>query len=508
MEIYTSPKPSVMVIFGAAGDLTWRKLVPSLFSLFAAHRLPQNFAIIGLDVKPMTDQQYLQHLEQGVRQFSRHAHEFSAAWPTFASHMSYLTADFTKPDIYTDLKNRLAILDKEWNTLANHIFYMAVPPRLIPPITDQVGSAGLAEDRKRFRVVVEKPFGRDLETAQILNCILSAVYAESQIYRIDHFLGKETVQNILAFRFANAIFEPIWNRRYIDNIQITVAEKLGVEHRGAYYENAGALRDMVQNHLLQILCLIAMEPPISFQADEIRNKKVDVLRSIRLIPPDQIHNFVVRGQYGQGQIDGKTVPAYRSEVAVDPNSGTETYVAIKFFIDNWRWQDVPFYLRTGKRMAANVSEVSIDFKPAPHQMFPAMALSRWQPNRLAIRIQPSEGILLRFQAKCPGQPIQLAPVDMLFDYCRTFKTHPPDAYEILLLDVMQGDSTQFMRADQIEAAWTVITSILEDWETLSTPQYPNYEPGTWGPAAADELLRRDGRSWQIPTILEDRSRVC
>jgi len=491
-----------MMIFGGGGDLAWRKLVPSLHTLFVDGQMSQDFAVIGVDIKEMDEDGYRDHLRTGVEQFSRRANTMNESWTPFASHLHYVHADFTNDAAYEDLKKRLQDLDTSWRKRATRIFYMAVPPRLIPPITDRIGKAGLAEDRRRARIIVEKPFGRDLETAQILDCILLAVFAEEQIYRIDHFLGKETVQNILAFRFGNALFEPLWDRKYIDNVQITVAESMGIGHRGAYYDNAGALRDMVQNHLLQSMCLVAMDPPGSFTADEIRNKKVDVLHSIRPIAKDQVREFAVRGQYGAGKIDGQSVAAYRSEPRVDPNSGTETYVAVKLYVDNWRWQDVPFYLRTGKRMAADVSEVSIQFHPVPHQPFPASAIADWSPNRLGIRIQPKEGIVLSLQAKRPGQPMCLVPVHMLFDYHETFKSQPPEPYEILLVDVMQGDQTLFMRADQIEAAWSVIKGILDAWETLPVPSFPNYEPGTWGPGAAETLLTKDGRRWLPPSISE------
>jgi glucose-6-phosphate 1-dehydrogenase len=493
MENYTQPDSTVMVIFGGAGDLTWRKLVPSVFSLFAEKRLARNFALIGVDVKHMDDEEYRERLREGAEKFSRLAGSIPELWKEFAAHISFIAGD---------LREKLGDLDKGWKGKANNIFYLAVPPILIPPITENIGRGELADDRRRARIIVEKPFGRDLETAQILNCVLAGVFEESQIYRIDHFLGKETVQNILAFRFANSLFEPIWDRRYIDNIQITVSEQLGVGHRGPYYENAGALRDMVQNHLLQILCMVAMEPPVSFNADEIRNKKVDVLRSIRPIPKDQIHRFAVRGQYGPGQLNGKEVAEYRSEPSVDPKSSIETFVAVKFYVDNWRWQDVPFYLRTGKRLAADVSEVSINFHSAPRHAFPATACEHWLPNRLAIRIHPQEGIVLRFQGKYPGQPMRLVPVNMVFDYYGTFKTPPPEAYEILLLDVMLGDPTLFMRADQIEAAWAVVTTILEGWEDVSSPEFPNYSSGSWGPPEAEKLLAEDHRQWVTPTVLE------
>jgi glucose-6-phosphate 1-dehydrogenase len=385
---------------------------------------------------------------------------------------------------------------------ATRVFYLATPPTAVETIVQALSAAGLAGHPGRGRIVVEKPFGEDLASARALNRTLRAAFDESQIYRIDHYLGKETVQNILALRFANALFEPVWNRRYIDHVQITVAETVGVEERGDYYDRSGALRDMIQNHLLQVLCLIAMEPPVRMDANEIRNKKVDVLRAIRPIAPSEVARVAVRGQYGAGTIDGQPVPAYRAEPGVTATSWTETFAAVQLFPENWRWQDVPFYLRTGKRLPAKVSEISIQFRPVPHQSFPPKAVEHWQPNRLILRIQPEEGILLRFQAKHPGPIMHLDPVDMLFSYTQTFQAAPPDAYETLLLDVMRGDATLFMRDDQVEAAWEVVMPILEAWRETAAPEFPNYAAGSWGPDEADALLARDGRRWMLPTVLE------
>ena len=419
-----------------------------------------------------------------------------------------MAANVDDPKTFSNLGKELSKLEKAWKQPANRIFYLAVPPRLIEPIARGLTKAGLNEDRHRGRIVVEKPFGRDLASAKKLNRLLTEMFQERQIYRIDHYLGKETVQNILAFRFGNTLFEPVWNRRYIDHVQITVAEQVGIGHRGDYYEQAGALRDMIQNHLMQILCLVAMEPPTSLHADEVRNKKVDVLHAIRRIPHAQVNQFTVSGQYGPGWIEGEHVAGYRAEQGVARDSFTETYVAVKFLIDNWRWQGVPFYLRTGKRLPAMLSEVSIQFRQVPHQPFPPTTLLDWHPNRLLLAIQPEEGIMLRFETKYPGQTMRLSPVMMRFFYRETFKIELPDAYETLLLDVMEGDATLFMRGDQAEAAWQVITPILEAWETVRPTDFPNYQAGTWGPEEAEVLIAQDGFSWMIPTFLRCQSEVA
>ncbi len=499
MENYRYPEAAGLVIFGAAGDLARRKLVPALYDLFLDRYLPERFAIIGIDLQPLNDERFRQRMRESVGQFSRRGKAEDATWHAFAQRLSFVSANFSDPATFTHLGQQLNDLDEHWNTRAIRVFYLATPPMLVEPIAQQLGKARLARDRKRTRLVIEKPFGSDLASACALNQVLTEIFDESQIYRIDHYLGKETVQNILAFRFANALFEPIWDRRYIDHVQITVAESIGVEHRGGYYDRAGALRDMVQNHLLQLLCLIAMEPPVAFEADEIRNKKVDVLQAIRSIEPDEVHLFAVRGQYDAGWIAGTWVPAYRSEPGVAPDSATETFAALKLFIDNWRWQDVPFYLRTGKRLPARVSEVVIQLRPAPHQLFPPSAVGDWQPNRLAINIQPVEGILIRFQAKQPGLRLCLGPEDMIFTYKQAFETPSPDAYETLLLDVLRGDATQFMRSDQVELAWSVVMPILDMW-AATPPDFPNYPAGTWGPEAAEMLLTRDARRWLLPSF--------
>jgi glucose-6-phosphate 1-dehydrogenase len=505
MPMNSQQEPVVMVIFGAGGDLAWRKLVPALYNLFLDRRLPERFAIIGVARHEIDGNAFRQRLREGVDLFSRRGKAIDERWDEFASRLTYFAGDFTAPATGALLRERLEQLDREWNSRADRIFYLAISPGLIETAARQLESLGVCKDCSRDRLVVEKPFGRDLASAVALNRLLTSLFDESQIYRIDHYLGKETVQNILAFRFANSLFEPIWNRRYIDHVQITVAETVGVEERGGYYDKAGALRDMVQNHLLQILCLVAMEPPVSFGADEVRNKKVDVLRAIRPIRPEEVHRMAVRGQYGQGTISGKPAPAYRDESEVAADSATETFAALKLFIDNWRWQGVPFYLRTGKRLNAKVSEVTILFRPAPHQLFPPAAVESWQPNRLVLRVQPEEGIITRIQAKQPGTRLLLGPVDMQFRYRDAFKTTSPEAYETLLLDVLRGDATLFMRADQVESAWSVITPVLEAWEAAPPTDFPDYPAGSWGPEAADLLTAKEGHSWLQPVAPEDKA---
>jgi len=488
-------QPTILFIFGGSGDLTQRKLIPALYNLYIDQYLPDQFQIISIGRTDFTTASYKTHIKRGVQEFSRRKLDEKDTWAKFAQHVEYDMLDLESEKTYKTLGNKIKDCEAEWNAKATVIFYMSVAPQLAPMIAQKLYAAKLCTDAARSRMVFEKPFGHDLKSATALNELLCQMFTEEQIYRIDHYLGKETVQNILALRFANALFEPVWNNHYIEHVQITAAETVSVEGRGSYYEGSGALRDMVQNHMLQVLCMIAMEAPVSFKADEIRNKKVDVLNAIRRLSREDVHRHAVRGQYGHGWMRSKEVEAYRSEKGVAPDSATDTFAAVRFFVDNWRWKDVPFYLRTGKCLAEKTTVITIQFKSAPDYAFPSEAGETWRANRLTISIQPQMDIRLRFQAKHPGPHMTLLPVDMTFSYANAYGDNQPEAYETLLQDVIEGDATLFMRADQVDAAWQIITPILEVWQEKPPVDFPNYAPGTWGPEDAEALIARDGHHW-------------
>ena len=488
-------QPTIIFIFGGSGDLTYRKLIPALYNLYIDKYLPEKCSIFGIGRHPFTNTAYRSHSKKGVKEFSRRKTDIKSSWNKFAQFVEYARYDLTADKTYASIGAKIKKAEKDWGEEANVIFYMSVAPQLAPVIAEKLYAAKLCRDSKRCRIVFEKPFGHDLQSAKALNELLCKMFKEEQIYRIDHYLGKETVQNILALRFANAFFEPVWNNHYIDYVQITAAESIGVENRGGYYEGSGAMRDMVQNHVLQMLCMIAMEAPVTFGADEIRNKKVDVLNAIRKWKPDEVHDHAVRGQYSAGWMLGKEVKSYREEKGVNKVSAVDTFVAVQFFVDNWRWKGVPFYLRTGKFLSEKTTSITIQFKPAPDYAFPEEAGQTWRPNRLIISIQPQMDIRLRFQAKQPGPHMTLQPVDMVFSYADNYGNDQPEAYETLLQDIIEGDATLFMRGDQVEAAWQVITPIMELWHAKPPVDFPNYEPGSWGPEDAEALIAKHGHHW-------------
>ena len=490
--------PCVMVIFGASGDLTKRKLIPALCNLAKDRLLSPQFAVIGFSYDSMTTEAFRAQLSKDIKEFAPEPVD-SNLWDWFLERIYYVQGDFQDSAAYEKLKAQIAAAEKAHSTQGNRFFYLAVSPKFFAPVAKQLGQAGLTQelDGKWARVIVEKPFGRDLDSAKELNRELKQILNEQQIYRIDHYLGKETVQNLMVFRFANSIAEPLWNRNFIDSVQITAAETVGVEQRGAFYETAGALRDMVPNHLFQLLSLTAMEPPISFDADAVRDKQAEILHAVQVPNPEDVATTAVRGQYGEGLVGGERLPAYRNETKVPPTSNTETYVALKLQVDNWRWSGVPFYLRTGKRLQRRATEIAIQFRRPPFVLFRKTKIADLQTNQLVIHIQPDEGISLRFGAKVPGPVMQLGLVNMEFDYERDFGRSHNTGYERLLHDCMIGDATLFQRADMVEAGWKVIQPVLDAWKAVPAERFPNYAAGSWGPAEANELLARDGRAWRM-----------
>jgi len=501
--------PATVVIFGATGDLTKRKLIPALFNLTTAGLLPDAFAIVGMGRTEMSSEQFRDHMRADLEQFAtRKVDPQLADW--LIERIYYTAGNFKDGASYERLEKEIQKAETEQGTGGSRVYYLATPPNFFSDIVHHLGEAGMAKEPEGTfrRVIIEKPFGHDLESAEELNHKIREVLQEKQVYRIDHYLGKETVQNIMAFRFANGIFEPIWNRRYIDHVQITVAESVGVEDRGSYYEGAGALRDVLQNHVFQLLAFVAMEPPISFAADIVRDERVKILKAFRPMSHEDVLRNAVRGQYGEGVIDGERVRAYRAETDVSPHSTTETYAALKVHIDNWRWADVPFYLRTGKRQPRRVTEIAVQFKCAPHMLFRDTSVEALNPNLLVLHIQPDEGVSLRFDAKIPGPQMSLGTVKMDFEYGDYFGSTPQTGYETLLYDCLEGDSTLFHRSDVVEASWEAVTPVLDVWKTLVPRNFPNYPAGSWGPKEADDLIQRDGRQWRTPRPRQAKEKEC
>ncbi len=487
--------PCVMVIFGASGDLTKRKLIPALYNLAKDNLLSKEFALVGIARNELSSDQFRELISKEIGEFATTKID-PDLWHWFSRRIYYLPGDLEDAHTYESLRDLLAQIDKEHGTRGNYFYYLATAPNYFSKIVKQLGEADLVKEEHGWRrVIIEKPFGHDYDSARRLNQEIRQVLDEKQIYRIDHYLGKETVQNILVFRFANGIFEPIWNRRYIDHVQITVSETVGVEKRGSYYDQAGTLRDMVPNHIFQLISLTAMEPPISFDPDVVRDEQAKILKALSPMSDEEVLTRTVRGQYGEGIVDNQRVPGYRQEPNVPPDSRTETFVAMKLFIDNWRWADVPFYLRTGKRLPKRVTEIVIQFKRAPYMLFRKTPVEALESNRLVLHLQPDEGISLRFGAKIPGPTVQIGAVDMSFNYTDYFNATPQTGYERLLYDCMLGDATLFQRSDMVETAWHVVAPILDVWEALPPRRFPNYAAGTWGPPESEEMLTKDHRRW-------------
>jgi glucose-6-phosphate 1-dehydrogenase len=491
-------EPCAVILFGASGDLAKRKVIPALYDLAVHHSLGSRYSIVGFARTPMTDEAFRTTAGDAAKSISEVGPIDPKGWSEFASNLYYSAGDYADQEAYARLAKRLAELEAAKNLGGNRLFYLSTPPDVYPNIVEQLGRAGLARPSSPnswVRIIIEKPFGRDLASAKELNKIVLNVFDEKQVYRIDHYLGKDTVQNLLVLRFGNGIFEPLWNRNYVDQVQITAAETLGVERRGGFYESAGALRDMIQSHVLQLTSLVAVEPPASFDATAVRNEKLKVLQSIRPFDLEMVAQYVVRGQYAPGEFDGKLVPGYRAEPGVSPNSRTETFVAARLLIDNWRWAGVPFYLRTGKRLAKRTTEIVIQFRRAPHIVFRGREV---EPNRLILNIQPDEGICVSFGAKRPGTEMSIGNVMMNFSYREGFGDGTRSDYATLLHDCLRGDATLFDRGDNVEAAWSLLDPILDVWTAARSTPVPEYPAGSWGPREADHMLERDGNAWRLP----------
>jgi glucose-6-phosphate 1-dehydrogenase len=491
-------EPCTVILFGASGDLAKRKVIPAMFDLAQYRALGERYAIVGFARTPMKDEAFRSLAGEAARTIGEGGPPEPAKWDAFAANLFYSAGDYNDQNAYAQLTKRLADLEEGKKLGGNRLFYLSTPPEVYPGIVEQLGRAGLAHasnPNSWVRIIIEKPFGRDLATAKELNKIVLNVFEEKQVYRIDHYLGKDTVQNLLVLRFGNGIFEPLWNRNYVDHVQITASETLGVERRGGFYETAGALRDMIQSHVLQLTSLVAVEPPASFDATAVRNEKLKVLQSIRPFNLEMVAQWVVRGQYAPGKVGDKLLPGYREEPGVNPNSRTETFVAMRLLIDNWRWAGVPFYLRTGKRLAKRSTEIMIQFKRAPHIVFREREV---QPNQLILNIQPDEGISVSFGAKKPGTEMSIGNVTMNFSYCEAFGATTRSAYATLLNDCVRGDATLFDRGDSVEAAWSLIEPVLDVWSAAKTATVPIYPSGSWGPNESDQLLERDGRQWYNP----------
>ena len=506
-----TPAPCLLLIFGASGDLTKRKLIPSLFDLFINGQLPEKFAVMGVSRTAMTDDEFRDRLVDWTRRSNSGFDE--QKWDQFASLLHYHAADSTKSKDFPGIKKRITQLAKQHGTGENILFYLSVAPHLYEPTIELIGAHQMVTEGRRWcsidrsgqpwqRIIIEKPFGSDPQSAGHLNRVVGSVFEEDATYRIDHYLGKETVQNLMVFRFANAIFEPLWNRAYIDHVQITATESVGVEQRGGYYDSpsGGAMRDMIQSHLLQVMAVVAMEPPVSMRADDIRVEKTKILNAVRDTSTQDVCDIAIRGQYGPGSLSGEAVPGYREEPGVAPQSQTDTYAALKLYIDTWRWEGVPFYLRSGKRMAKKTTEIVINFKPTPHCLFRAQAMGSsghsLPPNQIVINVQPDEGIRLRFEGKVPGTGMNIKSVVMDFDYIQQFNAHPPESYATLLLDAMRGDQTLFKHRDEIEQAWRIVQPVLDHWASHPQEDLPNYAAGTWGPSSSDILMAQAGRRWR------------